>query len=37
MGGLVTGVAAIATIGWFNLMAPVEPAKRASPNEKIPP
>ena len=25
------------TIGWFSLIAPVEPRNTASPNEKIPP
>jgi hypothetical protein len=31
------GRAVMPTIGWFSRMAPVDPAKRASPNEKMPP
>jgi hypothetical protein len=31
------GVAAIPTIGWFSLIAPVEPKNRASPKAKMPP
>ena len=34
---LPDGVGAMPTIGWLSRSAPVEPAKRASPNEKMPP
>ncbi len=31
------GVVAMPTMGWFSLMAPVEPLKTASPKAKMPP